>query len=103
MKAEKEVIGLVEELKKHNLESAKAERLKEMICSKIPDDFFGGNIGDISIVDEPKGKQVGNGVWGTLSLNFSRNLYIGVYYYPIEDSEKYIAVTYSYQYQGGTK
>lgn len=40
MKAEKEVIGLVEELKKHNLESAKAERLKEMICSKIPDDFF---------------------------------------------------------------
>lgn len=67
MKAEKEVIGLVEELKKHNLESAKVERLKEMICSKIPDDFFGGNIGDISIVDEPKGKQVGNGVWESAS------------------------------------
>jgi len=103
MKAEKEVIRLVEEPKRCKVKSAEAERLTEKLLSKISNDFSGGNIGDISIVDEPKGKQVENGVWETLGLNFDHNNLVYVRYYQIENSEKYIAVKCSYKNQGGTR
>ena len=75
-------------------------RLEELIlrclCDTFNNDFSGCEIKDIFIADDAKGTPVEDGVWEELGFDFKHDTRTGTRYYPIENSEKYIAVSYSF-------
>ena len=83
MKAEKDVLKLVKDLNRHEAEAAK---LRQALCDRFRDDFDGCYIDDFFIVDEPQGDEQDDGEWCDQGS--------GTYYYAVEGSKKYIAITY---------
>lgn len=60
------------------------------------DDYLGCRIEDCFIADKPEGEMRNDGVWYTSYNDYKNEAGGGTRYYPIEDSEKYIAVSYSF-------
>lgn len=85
MKAEKDVLKLVKDLNRHE---AEVRRLSQALCERFRDDFDGCYIDDFFIVDEPEGDEQDDGEWCDAGS--------GTYYYAVEGSKKYIAITYGF-------
>lgn len=85
MKAEKDVLKLVKDLNRHE---AEVRRLSQALCERFRDDFDGCYIDDFFIVDEPEGDEQDDGEWCDTGS--------GTYYYAVEGSKKYIAITYGF-------
>ena len=93
MKAEKDVLKLVKDLNRHEAEAAK---LRQALCDRFRDDFDGCYIGDFFIVDEPEGDKQDDGEWCDQWTGYECDTGSGTYYYAVEGSKKYIAITYGF-------
>lgn len=71
------------------------EALYEQIVERFKDDFDGCYIEDFYIADEPQGVDQGDGYCDQYT-GYSMDSGSGTYYYPIEGSTKYVAVTYTF-------
>lgn len=69
--------------------------LYEEIVKRFADYFDGCYIGEIYIVDEPQGVDQGDGYCDQYT-GYSEDSGSGTYYFPIEGSRKYVAVTYTF-------
>lgn len=65
------------------------------IVERFKDYFYGCYIEDIYIADEPQGVDQGDGYCDKYT-GYSMDSGSGTYYYPIEGSTKYVAVTYTF-------
>lgn len=98
MKVPKEVATFVEEYEKINNQIH--ELVKELeACKKVFTDWEEENcdagvyIGDLYIVDKPTGEEQCDGEYCN-QICQGEDWFTGTYYYPIEDSDKYVAYTY---------
>jgi hypothetical protein len=71
------------------------EALYEQIVEHFRDYFDGCYIGEIYIADEPMGEDQGDGYCDQYT-GYSMDSGSGTYYFPIEGSTKYVAVTYTF-------
>lgn len=72
------------------------EVILRYLCDTFYDDYLGCEIEDCFIADKPEGEMRDDGVWYTSYNDYKNEIGGGIRYYPIEDSEKYIAVSYSF-------
>ena len=93
MKAEKDVLKLVKDLNRHE---AKVAKLRQALCDRFCDDFDGCYIDDFFIVDEPQGDEQDDGEWCDQYTGYESDTGSGTYYYAVEGSKKYIAITYGF-------
>lgn len=95
MKAPKKIMECVEKYEKLKAESERIE--KEMAaCKKMFTEWEGDQgvyIGDLFITDKPEGEEQGDGEYCDQYCQ-GEDWYTGTYYYPIEDSDKYVAYNY---------
>lgn len=95
MKAPKEIVECVEKYQKLKVEAERIE--KEMDeCRKKFIEWEGDQgvyIGDLFIADEPCGDIQGDGEYCDQYCH-GEDWYTGIYYYPIEGSNKYVAYNY---------
>ena len=86
---------LAEKIRKMNEARQLYEALCEQVVERFKDEFDGCYIGEIYIVDEPQGEDQGDGYCDQYT-GYSMDSGSGTYYYPIEGSTKYVAVTYTF-------
>lgn len=72
------------------------ENLYEQITKQFREDFDGCYIGEFYIVDEPDGEYQGEGEYCNQCTGYFEDSGSGTYYYPIEGSKKYVAITYAF-------
>lgn len=93
MKVSKEIVKKVIRLNKIEKEmEAIRNELHEFFC----DYMDGVYINDYSIADEPSGKAQGEGEYCNQWTGYSEDSGNGVYYYPIEGSKKFVAISYDF-------
>lgn len=84
-------------LKNHReAEKGLEELILRCLCDTFHDDYLGCEIEDCFIADKPEGEIRDDGVWYTFYNDYKNEIGGGTRYYPIEDSEKYIAISYSF-------
>lgn len=93
MKVSKEIANKVIRLNKLKKE---VEAIREELL-----EFFGGYmdgvyIYDFFVKDEPAGKSQGEGEYCVQWAGYSEDSGDGIYYYPIEGSKKYVAISYEF-------
>lgn len=93
MKVEQDVLKLIKKLNEHE---AEVQRLRQALYNKFRDAFDGVYIDDFFIVDEPEGDEQDDGEWCDQYTGFECDTGSGTYYYAVEGSKKYIAITYSF-------
>lgn len=82
-----------------NLRESKEElenKILGYLRNVFNDDYLGCRIVDYFIADKPEGETRDDGVWYTFYTDYKNEICGGTRYYPIENSEKYIAVSYSF-------
>lgn len=93
MKIRNEIMTKVNRLKEIQAE-------EEQICSELvaefKSSFDGCYIEDFSIVDEPSGEDDGDGQYCDQWTGYFPDSGSGTYYYPIENSTKYLAISYTF-------
>lgn len=93
MKAEKDVLKLVKDLNRHEAEAIK---IRQALCDRFRDEFDGCYIGDFFVVDKPQGRKQDDGEWCDQYTGYESDTGGGTYYYAVEGSKKYIAITYGF-------
>ena len=93
MTVSKETMKKVKRLNK--LEEEAASIRKELLA-EFGDYFDGCFIEGFFIEDEPCGDDQGDGEWCNQYTGYICDSGDGTYYYPIEHSKKYLAVSYSF-------
>lgn len=93
MKVNKEIVKKIKRLNKIVKEwDAIHKELHEYFKSYMSDVYFG----DYRIVDEPSGGAQGEGEYCEQWTGYGGDCGYGTYYYPIEDSKKFVAITYEF-------
>ena len=93
MKVEQDVLKLIKKLNEHE---AEVQRLRQALYNKFRDAFDGVYIDDFFIVDEPEGDEQDDGEWCDQYTGHESDTGSGTYYYAVEGSKKYIAITYGF-------
>ncbi len=93
MKVEQDVLKLIKKLNEHE---AEVQRLRQALYNKFRDAFDGVYIDDFFIVDEPEGDEQDDGEWCDQYTGYESDTGSGTYYYAVEGSKKYIAITYGF-------
>lgn len=86
---------LAKQIKKMVNAQELCENLYREIVEHFREEFDGCYIGEIYIVDEPQGVDQGDGYCDQYT-GYSMDSGSGTYYFPIEGSTKYVAVTYTF-------
>lgn len=93
MKVNKEIVKKIKRLNKIVKEwYAINKDLHEYFKSDMGDVYFG----DYCIVDEPRGDARGDGEYCVQWTGVVEDSGYGTYYYPIEGSKKFVAITYEF-------
>lgn len=98
MNVTKEVAVFVEEYAKIN-KQIKALKKDLEACKKVFIDWEDENcgagvcIGDLFITDKPSGEETGDGEYCDQEEH-GEDWFTGIYYFPIEGTDKYVAYTY---------
>lgn len=93
MKVEKDVLKLIKELNKRE---AEAKKLREALYNRFRDEFDGCYITGFFVDDEPRGEEQDDGEWCDQWTGYECDTGSGTYYYAVEGSKKYIAITYGF-------
>lgn len=93
MKVKKTLLKLIKELNEHEAEAIK---LRQALFDKFCDEFDGCYIGDFFVVDKPQGRKQDDGEWCNQYTGYESDTGGGTYYYAVEGSKKYIAITYDF-------
>lgn len=93
MKVEQDVLKLIKKLNEHEAEAIK---LRQALCDRFCDEFDGCYIGDFFVVDKPQGRKQDDGEWCDQYTGYESDTGGGTYYYAVEGSKKYIAITYDF-------
>lgn len=70
------------------------KKLIEYLIKEVDSDWASCEIYNITIEDEPFGKLQNGDEYVSQSSGFICDCYEGIYYYPIKDSDKYLAIQY---------
>jgi hypothetical protein len=94
MKVNKEIVKKIKRLHK-------IEQEMEAVRNELHEFFgvyqvSGVYINDYSIVDEPRGHDQGGGEYREQWIGYGGDIGGCTYYYPIEDSEKFVAIAYEF-------
>lgn len=95
MKAPKEIVECVEKYAKLRKEFERIEKEMEE-CRRTFVEWEGDTgayVGNLFIADEPSGEEQYDGEYCNQSC-LGEDWYTGIYYYPIEGSDKYVAYEY---------
>lgn len=93
MKISKEIMMKVKRFEKIEAEAAK---IREELLKEFADYCDGCFIEGFSIADEPHGDDQGDGEYCDQWTGYMEDSGSGVYYYPIENSKKYLAILYTF-------
>lgn len=93
MKVSLEILEKVEKLVTIEEE---ADKIRAELYKELSPYFDGCYIDGYSIADEPEGCEQDGGEWCNQYLGYISDSGDGIYYYPVENSEKYLAVAYSF-------
>ena len=93
MKVYKEIVKKVKRLNKIEKEM---EAIRKELHEFFGDYMDGVYFGDYSIADEPSGDAQDEGEYCNQGTGYSEDSGNGVYYYPIEGSKKYVAISYDF-------
>ena len=93
MNVSKETMKKVKRLEKIQ---AEAEQIRAELHEEFAPYFDGCYIEDYRIEDEPHGDHQQDGEYCNQWTGYSCDTGDGVYYYPIEKSKKYTAISYSF-------
>lgn len=93
MTVSKETMKKVQRLNKLD---AEANSIRKELLAEFGYRFDGCFIEDFNIEDEPCGDEQGDGEWCDQYTGYICDSGDGTYYYPIEKSKKYLAVSYSF-------
>jgi hypothetical protein len=93
MTISKEIAKKVERLNKIE---AEAEKLRAELHKEFGEHFDGCYINDYFIENEPCGDEQGDGEYCNQYTGYICDSGSGTYYYPIENSKKYLAITYEF-------
>lgn len=95
MKAPKEIVECVEKYARLRKEFERIDKEMEE-CRKTFAEWEGDNgvyIGHLFIAEKPEGESQGDGEYCN-QYQLGEDWYKGIYYYPIEESDKYVAYDY---------
>ena len=93
MTVSKEIAKKVERL--NEIEKEWGELLAEL-HKEFGERLDGGYLNGYYIADEPRGEEQGDGEYCDQYTGYICDSGSGTYFFPIEDSEKYLAVEYSF-------
>lgn len=93
MTVSREVLMKVRRLKKIE---AERKRIYGELFDEFGADFDGCFIEDYDVADEPHGEDQGDGEYCDQWTEYCEDSGSGVYYYPVEGSRKYIAISYGF-------